>query len=115
MTADAQWLASLQKGDEVALVDYQRLASVARATPTQIVVLLNGRELRYRRRDGRCVGGRHSDRIVQVTGAIRQEVRHHELRQWARWHAEQELRALDPESIGQVRALIAQLRKDKQT
>lgn len=112
MSPDKEWLQSLKRGDEVALVHHKHLVKVERSTPTQVVVLLRGKELRYRRKDGRAVGGRWSDSILPATSEIRREIRHHQLVEWSRWTAATEIQALSPEAIGQVRALVNQLKKE---
>lgn len=79
----AEWLAGLGEGSQVAIkgrgivnctwsYSAPRVLTVVRTTKTQLIVNGSGYERRFRRDDGREVGGR--DRIVPYTEAIAREI-----------------------------------------
>lgn len=78
----AEWLAGLGEGSQVAIegrgvvtnwvYSAPRELTVVRTTKTQLIASGGGREQRFRRDDGREVGGR--DRIVPYTEAIAREI-----------------------------------------
>ena len=78
----AEWLAGLGEGSQVAIegrgvvtnwvYSAPRVLTVVRTTKTQLIVNGSGYERRFRRDDGREVGGR--DSIVPYTEAIAREI-----------------------------------------
>lgn len=79
----AEWLAGLGEGSRVAIkgrgnvsctwtYSAPRVLTVVRTTKTQLIVNGSGYERRFRRDDGREVGGR--DSIVPYTEAIAREI-----------------------------------------
>jgi hypothetical protein len=83
MGNDREWLDGLKEGDEVVLVSHharRRIARVARVTKTQIVVGAVG--MKFRRQDGRMVGGdawtrsRISKPTPELRARVEEEERH---------------------------------------
>lgn len=80
MNAEREWLDSLKVGDEVAIIGgmYTEVATVTRATPTQVGV----GHRKFWRKDGRAVGssrGWRSMWLREVTDKIRDEAEHRAL------------------------------------
>lgn len=112
---DHAWLGELKQGDEVLDLARMRIVTVKHLTPTQVVLASSAgypAEFRVRRKTNVRVGEHYSQALRPADSEGKRMVRHHELKYWARNRAEREIQALPLEAVGQVRALIEQLKKD---